>query len=93
MGRDVDRASRAVVVHRRFADGVLTPFPKTEPFASAPSRSRPGRLRRVIRHSRRPDSHGADRMRCATLFATEALAARVSTFELARLPGAPFLRP
>jgi integrase len=28
--RDVDRQGRAVVVQRRFADGVLTPYPKTK---------------------------------------------------------------
>jgi integrase len=28
--RDVDQAGKAVVVQRRFADGVLTPYPKTE---------------------------------------------------------------
>src|SRR5205814_2335408 len=27
--RDVDRAGRAVVVQRRYADGMLTPYPKT----------------------------------------------------------------
>ena len=28
--RDLDRAGRAVTVQRRYADGVLTPFPKTQ---------------------------------------------------------------
>ena len=28
--RDLDRPARAVVVQRRYADGVLTPYPKTE---------------------------------------------------------------
>ncbi len=115
--RDLDRQGRAVVVQRRFADGVLTPHPKTK-------RSR----RRVPLTARALDALetlpprvdtpllfpaaqggyiGLDTWRTREwypaleaaglakrgpyalrhTFATEALAAGVSTFELARLMG------
>ena len=52
--RDVDRAGRAVTVQRRYADGVLTPFPKTAPLtpARAAHRAGAGRARRAAAEAR-----------------------------------------
>ncbi len=115
--RDVDRAGRAVTVQRRYADGVLTPFPKT-----ARSRRRvpltgralaaldklPPRLDTPLLFPAAEGGHiGLDTWRTREwypaleaagivrrgpyhlrhTFATEALAAGVSTFELARVMG------
>jgi integrase len=77
--KDVDRAGRAVTVQRRYADGRLPAYPKTE-------RSR----RRVPLTQRALDAAGIARRGPYALrhtFATEALAAGVSIFELARLMG------
>lgn len=116
--RDVDKAGRAVMVQRRFADGVLTAFPKTER-----SRRRvPLTERALDAYDRLPaqlqtrlvfpapkggyiaidnwrtrewyaalDAAGIDRRGPYHLrhtFATEALAAGVSIFELSRVMGA-----
>jgi integrase len=115
--RDVDRPGAAVTVHRRFADGVLTPYPKT-----ARSRRRvpltgraldaldllPPRLDTPLQFPAARGGHiGLDTWRTREwypaleaagigkrgpyhlrhTFATEALAAGVSIFELARLMG------
>jgi integrase len=116
--RDIDQAGRAVTVQRRFADGVLTPFPKTER-----SRRRvPLTARALAAYKRLPprldtplvfpaprggylsldnfrtrewydalDAAGIERRGPYHLrhtFATEALVAGVSIFELARVMGA-----
>jgi integrase len=116
--RDVDRPGRAVAVQRRFADGVLTPYPKT-----ARSRRRvPLTTRALVALDELParldtpllfpaarggyvgldtwrnrdwypalDAAGIARRGPYHLrhtFATEALAAGVSIFELSRLMGA-----
>jgi integrase len=116
--RDVDRAGAAVAVQRRYADGVLTPYPKT-----AGSRRRVPLTRRALdaldRMPPRLDTPllfpaarggyiGLDTWRnrewypaleaagidkrgpyhLRHTFATEALAAGISIFELARLMGA-----
>jgi integrase len=114
--RDIDRAERVVMVQRRFADGVLTPFPKTAR-RGVPLTSRaleayerlPAQLstRLVfpapeggylsIDNWRRRDWYPAldaagvvqrGPYHLRHTFATEALAARVSIFELARIMGA-----
>jgi integrase len=114
--RDLDRAGAAVTVQRRFADGHLTPYPKTErsrrrvPLTARAVRaieelpprldttllfaapkggyiaSTPGAPATGIQPSRRPGSRSGGPTACDT-FATEALAAGVSIFELARLMG------
>jgi integrase len=115
--RDVDRAGRAVTVQRRYADGVLTGYPKTE----RPRRRVPLTVRAVETLEALPprldtplvfpaprggylsldnwrtrdwydalDAAGIERRGPYHLrhtFATEALAAGVSIFELARLMG------
>lgn len=115
--RDIDRVGRAVTVQRRFADGVLTPYPKT-----AGSRRRVPLTMRAYRaiealppridtpllfpapeggyialdnwrtrewypalEAAGIDKRGPYHLRHT--FATEALAAPVSIFELARLMG------
>jgi integrase len=115
--RDVARDELAVVVQRRFADGVLTPFPKTErsrrrvPLtarALAAVESLPPRLDTPLVFPAGQGGHiGLDTWRTREwypaleaagverrgpyalrhTFATEALAAGVSTFELARVMG------
>ena len=115
--RDVDRPGRAVTVQRRFADGELTPFPKTErsrrrvpltaralsALDSLPARldtpllfpaSRGGHIGLDTWRTREwypaLDAAGIARRGPYALrhtFATEALAAGVSTFELARVMG------
>ena len=116
--RDVDRAGRAVTVQRRYADGVLTPFPKTRAIAPPRAADRAGaralealppQARHAARCSRPPraatsaldnwrtrewydalDAAGIERRGPYHLrhtFATEALAAGVSIFELARAHG------
>jgi integrase len=115
--RDLDRAGRAATVQRRYADGVLTPYPKT-----ARSRRRvplttraldalngiPPRLDTALLFPAAKGGHiGLDTWRAREwypaldaagidrrgpyhlrhTFATEALAAGISTFELARLMG------
>jgi integrase len=119
--RDVDKAAQAVTVQRRFADGVLTNFPKTE----RSRRSIPLTERALDAYERLPaqlhtrlvfpapkggyisidnwrarewydalDAAGIERRGPYHLrhtFATEALAAGVSIFELARIMGA-FIR-
>lgn len=115
--RDLDRAGRAVAVQRRFADGVLTPFPKTErsrrrvPLtarALAAVEELPPRLETPLLFPAPKGGHiGLDTWRTREwypaleaagiakrgpyalrhTFATEALAAGVSTFELARMMG------
>ncbi len=116
--RDVDKAAKVVTVQRRFADGVLTGFPKTE----RSRRSVPLTERALAAYERLPaqlatrlvfpaprggyisidnwrtrewyeglDAAGIERRGPYHLrhtFATEALAAGVSIFELARLMGA-----
>jgi integrase len=116
--RDVDKASKLVTVQRRFADGVLTSFPKTE----RSRRSVPLTMRALVAYERLParlatrlvfpaprgghlsldnwrtrewyealDAAGIERRGPYHLrhtFATEALAAGVSIFELARVMGA-----
>jgi integrase len=116
--RDVDQGGRAVTVQRRFADGVLTPYPKTErsrrrvPLterALAAYKALPPRLDtplvfpapqggylsldnfRTREWYEALDAAGLARRGPYHLrhtFATEALAAGVSIFELARLMGA-----
>jgi integrase len=115
--RDVDRQGRAVVVQRRFSDGVLTPYPKTErsrrrvPLtvrALAAVQALPPRVDTPLVFPAPRGGHiGLDTWRTrewypaleATglakrgpyalrhTFATEALAASISTFELARVMG------
>jgi integrase len=115
--RDVARDELAVVVQRRFADGVLTPFPKTErsrrrvPLtarALAAVESLPPRLDTPLVFPAAQGGHirldtwrtrewypalgaaGVEQRGPYALrhtFATEALAAGVSTFELARVMG------
>jgi integrase len=115
--RDVDRAGRGVMVQRRFADGLLTPYPKTERSRRrVPLTSRaldaldglPPRLDTPLLFPAPKGGHiGLDTWRTREwypaleaagiakrgpyalrhTFATEALAAGVSTFELARLMG------
>jgi integrase len=115
--RDVDKVGKAVAVQRRYADGTLTPFPKT-----ARSRRRvpltqraldaiealPPRIDSTLLFPAARGGHiGLDSWRTREwydaldaagltkrgpyhlrhTFATEALAAGVSTFELARLMG------
>jgi integrase len=116
--RDVDKTAQVVTVQRRFADGVLTPFPKTE----RSRRSVPLTARALAAYERLPaqlqtrlvfpaprgghiaidnwrtrewydalDAAGIERRGPYHLrhtFATEALAAGVSIFELARVMGA-----
>lgn len=115
--RDVDRAGRAVTVYRRFADGVMTPYPKTKrsrrrvPLserALAAIEATPPRLDTPLVFPAAQGGYiGLDTWRTREwypaleasgiakrgpyalrhTFATEALAAGVSTFELARLMG------
>lgn len=114
--RDVDRPGRAVTVQRRFADGALTLFPKTErsrrrvpPTARALGAldALPVRLDTPLLFPARGGHIGLDTWRTREwypaldaagiarrgpyalrhTFATEALAAGVSIFELARLMG------
>jgi integrase len=116
--RDVDKTGRVVMVQRRFADGVLTAFPKTE----RSRRNVPLTARALEAYERLPaqlhtrlvfpsptgtyvnldnfrtrewydalDAAGIERRGPYHLrhtFATEALAAGVSIFELARVMGA-----
>lgn len=116
--RDVDKTAQVVTVQRRFADGVLTNFPKTE----RSRRSVPLTARALAAYERLPvqlstrlvfpapkgghvsidnwrtrewydalDAAGLERRGPYHLrhtFATEALAAGVSIFELARVMGA-----
>jgi integrase len=115
--RDVDRAGRGVTVQRRYADGVLTPYPKTarsrrrvpltvralDALDGIPPRldtpllfpaSRGGYVQLDTWRSREwypaLDAAGIAKRGPYHLrhtFATEALAAGVSIFELARLMG------
>jgi integrase len=115
--RDVDRAGRAIVVQRRFAGGLLTPYPKTErsrrrvPLtarALAAVEAFPPRLATPLLFPAARGGHiGLDTWRSREwypaieaaglerrgpyalrhTFATEALAAGVSTFQVARLMG------
>jgi integrase len=115
--RDLDRQARAIVVQRRFADGVLTPYPKTKrsrrrvPLtarALAAVEALPPRVDTPLIFPAARGGHiGLDSWRTREwypaleaagvgkrgpyalrhTFATEALAAGVSTFELARLMG------
>jgi integrase len=115
--RDLDRTDRAVVVQRRFADGVLTPYPKTKrsrrrvPLtarALAAVDALPPRVDTPLLFPAPRGGHiGLDTWRMREwypalegaglakrgpyalrhTFATEALAAGVSTFELARVMG------
>jgi len=115
--RDVDRQGRAVVVQRRFADGLLTPYPKTKrsrrrvPLtarALASVEALPPRVDTPLLFPALQGSYiGLDTWRTREwypalqaagvaqrgpyalrhTFATEALAAGVSTFELARVMG------
>jgi integrase len=115
--RDVDRAGPAVLVQRRFADGVLTPFPKTvgsrrrvplSARALAALDRLPPRLDTPLVFPAARGGHiGLDTWRtrhwypaldaaglrrrgpyqCRHTFATEALAAGISIFELARVMG------
>jgi integrase len=116
--RDVDRAGRGVTVQRRYADGVLTPYPKTErsrrrvpltiraldALDAIPPRldtpllfpaSRGGYVQLDTWRNREwypaLDAAGIAKRGPYHLrhtFATEALAAGVSIFELSRLMGA-----
>jgi integrase len=114
--RDIDRAGPSVVVQRRFADGVLTPYPKTTrrrvPLSSramAAVEALPPRLDTpLLFPAPRGGYIGLDTWRSREwypaleaagiakrgpynlrhTFATEALAAGISIFELARLMGA-----
>ncbi len=115
--RDVDRAGQAVVVQRRYANGVLTPFPKTVRSRRRVPLTRraqdaiealPPRLDTTLQFPAAQGDHidlhnwrrrewypaleaagiakrGPYHLRHT--FATEALAAGVSIFELARLMG------
>lgn len=115
--RDVDRAGQALTVQRRFADGVPTPYPKTErsrrrvPLtsrATAALENLPPRLdTSLLFPAPKGGPIGLDTWRTREwypaleaagieqrgpyalrhTFATEALAAGVSIFELARLMG------
>jgi integrase len=113
--RDLDRAGPAVVVQRRYADGVLTPYPKTarrrvplSARALAAVDAIPARLDTMLVFPTLTGCHigldtwrtrewypaldaaGLDRRGPYHLrhtFATEALAAGVSIFQLARLMG------
>jgi len=115
--RDVDRVGRAVVVQRRFADGRLTPYPKTErsrrrvPLSARAFAAVESLKARVDTPVLFPapkggyvgldtwrtrewypalEAAGLDKRGPYALrhsFATEALAAGISTFELARLMG------
>jgi integrase len=115
--RDLDRPGRAVAVQRRFADGALTPYPKTvrsrrrvplSTRALAAVESLPPRLdtpilfptvqgARIDLHNWRlrdwyPALEAAELAKRGPYalrhtFATEALAAGVSIFELARVMG------
>ena len=115
--RDIDRAGRAVIVQRRYADGVLTPVPEdgasaaacrspggrstrstrcrrgstrrccSPPRRAATSGSTPGAPASGIRRSTRPGIARRGPYHLRHTFATEALAAGVSIFELARVMG------
>jgi integrase len=113
--RDVDRAGRAVVVQRRFADGRLTPYPKTgrrrvplSDRALEALEQLPPRIDTPLLFPAAEGGHiGLDTWRTREwypaleaagieqrgpyclrhTFATEALAAGVSIFQLARLMG------
>ncbi|HET7760526.1 MAG TPA: hypothetical protein VFK62_11430, partial [Gaiellaceae bacterium] len=115
--RDVDRAGRGVTVQRRYADGVLTPYPKTarsrrrvpltaralHALDGVPPRldtpllfpaTRGGYVQLDTWRNREwypaLDAAGIEKRGPYHLrhtFATEALAAGVSIFELARLMG------
>jgi integrase len=115
--RDVDRTGAALTVQRRFADGVLTPFPKTERSRRRVPLTRraleaidglPPRLDTPLLFPAALGGHiGLDTWRTREwypaleaagiakrgpyaprhTFATEALAAGVSTFQLARVMG------
>jgi integrase len=87
--RDLDREGRAVTVQRRYAGGVLTPYSKT-----AKSRRRVPLTARATWRNREwypaLDAAGIEKRGPYHLrhtSATEALAAGVSIFELARLMG------
>jgi integrase len=114
--RDVDRSGPAVVVQRRFADGVLTPYPKTarrrvplSARALAAVEALPPRIDTPLLFPAPKGGHiGLDTWRTREwypaleaagieqrgpyhlrhTFATEALAARMSIFQLARVMGA-----
>ncbi len=114
--RDIDRAAGVVLVQRRFADGVLTPYPKTQrrgvPLTDraldALDRLAPRLDTPVLFPAPRGGHIGLDTWRTRDwypaldaagisrrgpyhlrhTFATEALAAGISIFELARLMGA-----
>jgi integrase len=114
--RDIDRNGPAVIVQRRYADGVLTPYPKTQrrrvpltPRALAAIDALPPRLDTPLLFPAPKGGHiGLDTWRTREwypaldaagiqrrgpyhlrhTFATEALAAGVSIFQLARLMGA-----
>ena len=113
--RDVDRAGPAIVVQRRFSDGVLTPYPKTDrrrvpltPRAVSALDGLPPRIDTPLlfpaptgghvsldnwrTREWYPALHAAGIARRGPYhlrhtFATEALAAGVSIFQLARLMG------
>lgn len=114
--RDIDRSGPAVVVQRRYADGVLTPYPKTAR-RRVPLTGRamdaldrlPPRLDTPLQFPAAKGGHiGLDTWRTREwypaldaaglrrrgpyqlrhTFATEALAAGISIFELARVMGA-----
>jgi integrase len=114
--RDVDRTGPAIAVQRRFADGVLTPYPKTNrrrvPLSARASEALdqlPPRLDTPLLFPAADGGHiNLDNWRTREwypaleaaglrrrgpyqlrhTFATEALAARISIFELARVMGA-----
>ena len=114
--RDIDRANGIVLVQRRFADGVLTPYPKTQRRGDTLTDRALGAIERVppridtpiLFPASRGGHIGLDAWRTRDwypaldaagiaqrgpyhlrhTFATEALAAGVSIFELARLMGA-----
>jgi integrase len=114
--RDIDRSGPAVVVQRRFADGTLTPYPKTTrrriPLtgrAMSALEQLPPRLDTPLLFPAAKGGHiGLDTWRTREwypaldaaglrkrgpyqlrhTFATEALAAGISIFELARVMGA-----
>jgi integrase len=115
--RDLDKAGRAVAIQRRYADGVVTPFPKTarsrrrvplSARALAAYEALPPRLDTTLVFPASEGGYiGLDTWRTREwypaldaagilrrgpyhmrhTFATEALAAGISTFELARLMG------